>query len=226
MDAGVRLSDSPFVEMIWHTHSEREGVFTSRAEYHWEMVITRFNGRTTFTLRGPETKATTASYPANFESFGIVFKPGVYMPHLPVRRLLDRNDLTLPEATNQSFWLLGSAWQMPTYENADTFVNRLVRDDLLARDPVIDAVLCGQQPDMSPRAIQYRFVNVTGLAHKTMQQIERAQRALALLQQGMPVLDTAYETGYFDQAHMTRSFKRFIGQTPGHILKTKPGDWL
>jgi AraC-like DNA-binding protein len=140
------------------------------------------------------------------------------MPHLPIKTLRDRKDMTLPEATNQSFWLLGMAWQLPTFENADTFVQRLVREDLLVRDPVVEAVLHEQQPDYSTRSIQRRFSYVTGLTLKTMQQIQRAQAAVTLLQQGTPILDTSYQLGYFDQSHLSNAHKRFYGQTPAQIL--------
>jgi hypothetical protein len=216
-----RPSDSPFVEMIWRTHSEHAGTFTSLADSHWEMVISSYQGKTALTVRGPETEATSADFPAGAEFFGIVFKPGTFMPHLPAGDLRDRNDVTLPEATNQSFWLLGAAWQLPNYDNADTFVDKMMRDDLLVHDSVVDALLRGHQPDLSLRTVQRRFRRVTGLTFKTFQQIERARQALTLLQQGFPILDTVYETGYFDQAHLTNSLKRFVGQTPAQIAQTR-----
>lgn len=213
----TRLSDSPIVDMIWHTYSEKSGAFTSMAECRWEMVITKYQDKTSITMRGPETKATPANYPADVEFFGITFKLGTYIPQLPILNRLDRNDITLPEATSQSFWLNGSAWQLPEFENADVFVDRLVRDGLLVRDPVVDAVLQDRPLEMSPRAIQYRFMQATGLTYKTIQQIQRAKQAVNLLQQGVPILDTTYEMGYFDQPHLTRSLKRFAGQTPAQI---------
>jgi AraC-like DNA-binding protein len=45
-----------------------------------------------------------------------------------------------------------------------------------------------------------------------------------LLQQGVSILDTVYEVGYADQAHMTRSLKRLIGQTPTQIAREFHGD--
>jgi hypothetical protein len=48
-----RLANSSFVEVIWHTHSERAGSFTSVAVSNWEMVITTFNGKTMITARSP-----------------------------------------------------------------------------------------------------------------------------------------------------------------------------
>jgi hypothetical protein len=216
-----RQSDSAVVEYIWRTQSESAGVFTSLAEYHSEMVVTRYQGRTTFTVRGPETQATQADVPAEAEFFGIVLRPGTFMPHLPPSVLMNRKDVTLPEATNQSFWLLGSAWSIPSFENADTFVNRLVRDGLLVHDPIVDSVLQGHPSELSLRALQYRFRLATGLTHKIIRQIVRAKRAAALLEQGMSILDTVYEVGYFDQPHLTRALQRFFGQTPTQLIRAR-----
>ncbi len=144
-----RLSDSPFVERIWCAQSERTGDLLSIAMSHWEMVVSRYQDKTYMTVRGPETKAT--SLPVTIvgtEFFGIWFKVGTVMPHLPTSTLVDE-DVDLPDASSKSFWLNGSAWQFPSYENADTFVERLAREDLLARDPVVEAALQGQLKDLS-----------------------------------------------------------------------------
>ena len=57
-----RPSDSSLVETIWRVQSERGGSFISVAASHWEMVVTKYRGKTTFTVRGPETKATPLQY--------------------------------------------------------------------------------------------------------------------------------------------------------------------
>ena len=214
-----RSANSTFVETIWRTHSERAGTFTSVAASNWEMVITTLGGRTMITARGPETRASEADFPADAEFFGIVFKLGTFMPHLPVKTLRDRQDATLPEASGNSFWLQGSAWKLPTFENVDVFVGRLVRQGLLVRDPVVEAAIHGHTPDMSIRSLQYRFLRATGLTHKTIQQIERARNAVSLLGRGTPISGTAFELGYFDQAHLSNSLKRFVGRTPAQIAR-------
>jgi hypothetical protein len=43
---GDGLSDLPFVERFWRSHSEWGGAFHSIAARHWEMDITRCEGRT------------------------------------------------------------------------------------------------------------------------------------------------------------------------------------
>jgi hypothetical protein len=214
-----RPSESPFVDTIWRTRSKRAGSFTSTAGSNSELVITRYQGRTTITLRGPETKASLADYPAEAEFFGIRFKLGVFMPHLPPSKVMDRNDMSLPLITNQSFWLLGAAWRVPTYENADTFVKRLVRDGLLVQEPIVVEALENKSSDLSLRSVQRRFLRATGLTPGTVVQIERARQAMALLQQGVSILDTVDLAGYADQPHLTRSLNRFIGQTPAQLVR-------
>ena len=108
-----RPSDSPFVEKVWRSRSERADTFLSVAASHFEIAVTRYRGKTFLTLRGPETRATTADCPAEGEWLGIRFKLGTFMPQVPPGRLLDRRDVTLPEATGRSFWLNGSAWEYP-----------------------------------------------------------------------------------------------------------------
>jgi AraC-like DNA-binding protein len=187
------------------------------------MVVTRYQDKTTFTVRGPETIATPADYSAGFEFFGIIFKHGAFMPHLPLTELLDRKDASLPEATSKSFWLYGSAWQFPDFENADTFVARLVREGLLVQEPVVEAVLQNRSLEMSLRSIQRRFLRATGLTRGTFEQIERAHQAERLLKRGFSIADAVYHAGYTDQPHLTRSLKQFIGQTPGQLLLPKSG---
>lgn len=219
LNAESRPSDSPYVDLVWRAQSERPSAFISSAESRWEIVVMKYQGETSLTVRGPETRATPAECPADTEFFALVFKLGTFIPCLPINQRLDRNDITLPEATSQSFWLHGSAWQLPTYDNADTFVSKLVRQGLLVQDPLVDSVLKGQPQALTPRAIQYRFIQATGLTQRAIQQIKRAQQAAACLQQGASILDTVYETGYFDQPHLTRALKRYIGQTPTQVIQ-------
>jgi AraC-like DNA-binding protein len=213
-----RLSDSPFVARIWHSEGERAGPFISMAEIECGMVVTKFRGETIFTLRGPAIKATPAFCPPDAEFFGIQFKPGVFMPNLPAKLVMNRHDINLPEASSKSFWLNGSAWQYPNYENADTFVHRLVRNGLLIYEPIVGAVLQGQPVETSLRTVQRRFLQATGLTHNSIHQINRARYATGLLKQGNSILDVVFEAGYFDQPHLTRALKHYIGLTPAQII--------
>jgi hypothetical protein len=216
-----RPSDSPFVERVWRCHSERAGTFHSMAASHWEMVVTRHQGNAFLTVRGPETKATAAECPADGEWVAIRFKLGTFMPLLPARNLRDRRDVTLPGATSRSFWLNGSAWEYPEFENAEIFVRRLVRAGLIAVDPSIDPALHGRPRQQSLRSAQRHFLQATGITHSTIHQIERARHATSLLKQGVSILDTVQQAGYYDQAHLTRSLQYLIGQTPAQIIRAE-----
>jgi AraC-like DNA-binding protein len=218
---GDRPSDSPVVEKVWRCHSEHAGTFVSIAASHWEMVVTRLKGKTTLTVRGPETHAAKLDCPAEGEWLGIRFKLGTFMPQLPARNLRDRKDVTLPEATGRSFWLNGSAWEYPSFENAEIFVKRLARAGLITVDLSVESALLGQPWQLSLRSAQRHFLQATGITHGAIRQIERARHATILLKQGVSILDTVHQTGYYDQAHLTRSLKHLIGQTPTQIIRAE-----
>ena len=118
------------------------------------------------------------------------------------------------------FWLKGSAWDYPEFENAEAFVSRLARAGIITRDPIVDGVLKGESRAQSRRSDQRYFLRATGLSHRAVCQIERARYATNLLKDGVSILDATYEAGYFDQPHLTRSLSRFIGQTPAEITRS------
>ena len=216
-----RRSDSRFVERVWRSHSENAGTLHSIAACHWEMVVSRFEGKTSMIVRGPETQVSTAQCPAGGEWFAIRFKLGTFMPALRPGSLQNRNDVILPDASSKSFWLDGSAWEYPNFENAEIFVQRLMRKGLVIEDPLVTSVLRGEPNDLTERTEQRRFVQVTGMTRGTIEQIERARRATHLLKAGMPLLEAGLEAGYYDQAHFTRSLKRWIGQTPAQVARAE-----
>lgn len=208
-----------FVETIWRTHSQGAGTFTSTAATNWELVIATVDGHTTIAARGPETKASQAEFPADAEFLGITFRLGTFMPELPVSTLRDRQDAALPAASRTSFWLANSVWEVPSFDNAEVFVSRLIRQGVLVRDPVVQAARAGRTTDLSIRSLQYHFLRATGLSPKTIQQIERARRAVSLLERGVPIVEAAYALDYCDQAHLTNALKRFMGRTPAQIAR-------
>lgn len=221
-----RLSDSPFVERLWRAQSERTGSFLSVAASHWEIVVSQYQGQTAVTVRGPETRVTPLDVTlVGAEFFGIIFKLGTVMPYLPASALVD-GDVDLPDASSQAFWLNGLAWQIPSYENADTFVDRLVREDLLIHDPIVGSVLRGEPLELSPRSVQRRFIRATGLTQGMIRQIERARYATLLLQEGVSISDTVDLAGYTDQPHLTRALKYFIGKTPANIIRKSEPEQL
>jgi AraC-like DNA-binding protein len=214
-----RKSDHSCVERLWTASNERAGEFLSVAATNCELVVSRFRNRTFITLRGPETRMTAIDCPPEGEWLGIRLKVGTFLPRFPPQTLRDRRDVTLPEASMRSFWLDGSAWPYPTFENADTFVGRLLKKRLLTNDRTVERVLRGESTAVSRRSAQRHFLRATGITHAAFRKIERARYAVHLLREGVRTADVVHLAGYFDQSHFTRSLKYLIGQTPAEIAR-------
>ena len=214
-----RDSDHPFIEKVWRCYSDRADRFFSLAENTFEIVVSHLGSRKFITLRGPETFAMPVDCPSDGEWTCIRFKPGTFMRLFAPGVLRDRNEVTLPHASDRAFWFNGSAIEYPDFENAEAFVERLFREDALERDGVVIDVLKRRPHELSVRTAQRRFLRSTGVTYTTYRQIERARRAVELLREGIPALDVVAYAGYFDQAHLARSLRRFIGDTPTSIAR-------
>jgi AraC-like DNA-binding protein len=215
-----RPPHAPFVETLTTGQTVRDGSMLRPAESHWHLVLVNHQGRSKAIVTGPQTTAGVASWQEGAEIIWIKLKPGTFMPHLPLKTLIDQ-ETTLPEASSHSFWLQGSAWQVPDLEHVDVFLERLERQELLIRDPIVDAVLQNQEQPLglAPRTLRQRFLQATGMSKNAFQQIERAQSAATLLQQGISISDTIQELGYFDQPHLTKLLRRWVGRTPAELVR-------
>ena len=216
-----RASDHPFVEKVWRCHTDRGETFLSLAANGCEMVFARLSGMRFLALRGPETAATPVDCPAEGQWVGIRFKPGVFMPRFLPGSLRNHNNITLPPATPQSFWLDGSALEYPRFDNAESLVKRLAKFGMLSCDSIVQDTLLRRPRELSLRSAQRHFLRSTGVTYATFRQIERARYATILLREGVSILDVVSRLGYFDQAHLTRSFRRFIGEAPARIIQRR-----
>jgi AraC-like DNA-binding protein len=103
----------------------------------------------------------------------------------------------------------------------DTTGARLVRDHIeryYARPIPLDemAAIAGLGVFRLIRA----FREATGLPpHAYLEQV-RVGRAVSMLRDGHPVSAVAYYTGFCDQSHMTRFFKRIVGVPPGRYRRS------
>lgn len=88
-----------------------------------------------------------------------------------------------------------------------------------AEDISLDAL--AQQVFLSPYHLSRLFRDYTGLPpHAYLNQI-RVSRAKDLLNRGMPIVEVAQATGFADQAHLTKAFKRIVGVAPGQYRKIR-----
>ncbi|MFN8529725.1 MAG: helix-turn-helix domain-containing protein [Anaerolineae bacterium] len=216
----ARPSDSPYLDSVTWGRTLSDGRPIRPAEMRWHLVIARYRGKVHVTLTGPWSRSGVVTYDEGAEVLWIRFKLGTFMPHLPTRDFLNR-EIALPNGAGQSFWLNNSVWQFPTAENVETFANRLARETVLMSDPVVAAALQDHPLDLSPRTVRHHFLHTTGLTQAAIRQMVRAQQAADQIRQGKPILDTVYDMGYFDQPHLTRALRQYIGYTPSQIMPEK-----
>lgn len=77
------------------------------------------------------------------------------------------------------------------------------------------------QAHISPYHLARLFRQHMGMPpHKYLENV-RIRHAEHLLTAGMPIADIAYATGFSSQSHLTRTFKRFIGTTPGAYVQQR-----
>lgn len=212
-----RIVESPYIEWVAHGYTAADGLEMRPAEYNWHLIFTRHEDVQHVLVVGPLEAARPLGYAAGAESLWIRFKVGTYMPCLPAPIMVNQ-EITLPGGSGNNFWFKDQLWEIPNFENVDTFVEHLVRAGALTYDPLIEAALGDELADTSERTIRYHFQHSTGLRQNFIRQISRAQRAVELLHQGRSIIDTAHELGYADQPHLTRSLKRLLGYTPRELL--------
>jgi hypothetical protein len=193
-----RLSDSPYVDSIWQGSAAADHTLMCPADGRWNLCFTKSN------VKGVNWLV-------------IKFKLGVFLPGISDIKYLD-NSALLPDAACQSFWLQSSTWQVPNFENADTFVDWLVRADAVQWNPLVSATLQDQPLIVSERTLRHHFRQTTGLTQSHICQIERARDAMSLLQHDVAILDVVDQLGYANEPHLTRSMKRFMGYTPTQVM--------
>ncbi|MDE1183660.1 AraC family transcriptional regulator [Paraburkholderia sp.] len=85
-------------------------------------------------------------------------------------------------------------------------------------DDLGSPVLLGELAEavgLSPFHAARLFSQTTGLPPHAWRTQLRLQRSLAPLRAGVPVADVAVESGFSDQSHFTRHFRRMFGVPPG-----------
>lgn len=217
-----RWSTSPYVECVWRCRSDEGGSFLAMAESNIELIVTRLADFSAVTLRGPVTRAATVECAPQGEWLAIRLRLGAYFPGLPTNALIDNHGLHLPVHGRNNFWFGGLSWEIPQFDNAESFVERLVRAGVLARSHAAEAVQEGDVDWMSRRSVQRHFSRATGLTLSGHQRIQRARQAAGLLVSGWSILDATFEAGYFDQAHLTRSLRDLVGITPARLVRERP----
>jgi AraC-like DNA-binding protein len=201
----------------------------ARSDLIWEQ------GRGAF-VAGPDTGPVPAVLPAGGVLLGVRFRSQAGGPALgvPLSELRDQRvdlaDLRRPEAR-----------QLPGALDPGTAAARLIdlaghlvtdgapdpaaaRAAVLLADPRARAEDVAAQVGMSLRQLRRRCHAVVGYGPKTLQRVLRFRRFVSQLDAGLPagadrhdLAALAAQTGYADQAHLTRECQALAGLTPAAL---------
>ena len=187
-----KLSSSPYVDVVWHTEDQTDGVYVASADACWDMVFIKSKeGKSNVLLSGPCSNITFVPYSTGNKNFGIRFKPGIIFTNILVDGMVNVTK-ALPMPTDDTFVLQGMTWNLPTYENIDEFLTRVVENGLLRFDLVVRDVLENKAVKISARSIQRHFAMTIGLPPRRVKQIMSARKAVELLLQGIPLAEVSY----------------------------------
>lgn len=85
--------------------------------------------------------------------------------------------------------------------------------------PDMDGRELARLANMSAWGLSRAFARAYGLPPHSYGMLRRVDRAKSLLARGLPAAQVAAETGFADQSHLTRRFKRLVGLTPGRYAQ-------
>ncbi|WP_141912708.1 helix-turn-helix domain-containing protein [Micromonospora sp. A202] len=220
----TRGSASPWVDTVWTCTSEQVTTMTSVAGVRWGLVFWEQAGLPYAAISGPETRTATAPVPvpegATFT--GIEFAVGTSLRAVPAPALTN-GGIALPDTTRRTFRLDGQRWETPFPDDAEALVDRLVRAGVVVRDVLVADVLRGHRPAVSGRTVERRFRAATGLTQGAVRQIERARTAAELLAAGDPATEVVVKLDYFDEPHLARALRSYVGRTVGQLREGAGG---
>lgn len=217
----TRASDSPWVESVWTCRSDDVSEMTSVASETWGLVFWEQDGRAHAAITGPESRSGTAPVPEGAGFVGIQFAVGTALRATATPALVD-GGVVLPEVTGRTFWLDGAHRETPRPDDVEALVDRLVREGVVVRDPLVAATLQGSAPEVTERTLERRFRAATGLTQGAIRQIGRARTAALLLTSGETSGDVVDKLGYYDEPHLARALRRYVGRT-AQQLRTGTG---
>lgn len=160
----------------------------------------------------------------------VPFFPTPVVYDTPMAQLMLRLHLALEDETTSALeresrllWTLGQlivrhADDRPLSQQlrAERSAVQAARDYLdthFADDVTLDTL--ADQVNLSPFHLLRVFKQEMGLSPHAYLTQTRIWRARKLLLSGFPIADVAAQTGFADQSHLTRRFKRIVGVTPG-----------
>ena len=148
-----RGSDVPFVAAVTRVRYGTACHDVTTPDGLWDIVIQRHAGKVTVLQTGLITSPVALDYLEGDEYLSISFRPGVFMPRLPGERMVD-TAVVRPLTTERTFTLDSDELEIPSFENAEGLVERLVKHGILVRDQLVSEVAEGGADGLSPRTVQ------------------------------------------------------------------------
>jgi AraC-like DNA-binding protein len=131
-----------------------------------------------------------------------------------------KNAITMAEMANK--WLHNYLKKKKSvdYKNPITVTSNLITKSA----GLINIEKLAHYACMSMRNFERLFISETGMSPKQLCCISRFNNALdlKLSNPNMKWTCVAHETGYFDQMHLIKDFKRFCGEAPASLLRHVP----
>jgi hypothetical protein len=215
----TRPAESAVIDSVRLIEFLAAGATPMQPDGCWDIAIIRRRDGGVGVLRtGLTTRTVIFPHAPGDEILVVSFKPSAFMPMMPGETMRDRGFM-LETHGSARFRIGADVLDIPTFENADVFADRLVRRAVVQNNDLVASVIDGRPKATSERTLQRHFLGTTGLTYKRFTLIQRAQSAVALLREGRPTADVAVSLGYADQAHLTHSLRKIMGQTPGQIAR-------
>ena len=216
------------VERFWSFRAQEAGSTLVLPDARCDIILRQCgrSGRLTPIITGPATRASTIPHDTGDAWIGARLRPhasailwGAGMPSAPDRTLRGPQAVALCRPLSAMTGLDQSAFAalartLTAQHVPDPRITRAL-DALHSSGDRLEQAALARRAGCSPRHLLRLFICQTGLPPKTHAQIIRFHRALRLSKDhGLPLPAAALESGYADQAHLSRACRRFGGFTP------------
>jgi hypothetical protein len=192
----------------------RAGRLTRPAETNSHLVISKGPQHTLAYFVGPWDSSTELQVESDVHIMWIKLKLGVHVKRTPSLVFQNAEHIINP-SSSQELALYGQTFRIPTERGIDGFLAHLEKSGVLDFDPVVAESLENSAVKMPERTLRYRFLSSVGISRASIFQIQRIKQAALLVSQGVELTEIALSLGFYDQSHLTRNFKKYLGVTPG-----------
>jgi hypothetical protein len=210
--------DSPYVEKITHGYTDKAGNIIRPADTNGHIVISKQFDKKDIYIVGPWSSATPLAYSADTEIIWIRIRLGTRLSATPTV-LYTNHELLIPHLSDSKIEYNQTVLSIPDFNDIDLFIEKLTNNSFFSCDRIINDVMAGSNPKMAHRTLRKYFLNTTGLSRERIYQIQRSKQAWIMLKEGSSIHDVITELGYYDQSHLTNNLRRYLGLTPGQIVK-------